>query len=66
MLKWVITNSGKIFSKNSVSRRSLESENIVLVKRHNANTATVNPNEGSMIVVSDTPGAIQGVIICII
>ena len=58
MLKWVITNSGNIFSETSVSRRSLESENIVLVKRHSANKATVNTNEGSTIVVSDTPSRV--------
>ena len=44
MNKWVIINIRLIDCETSVSRRSMNSEDIVLVKMHSVNEETDNPN----------------------
>ena len=44
MNKWLITNSVAIVSESIVSRSSLYSEDIVIVKRHSLNEAIATPN----------------------
>ena len=44
----------------------METEDIVIDKRNSLNKAPANPIQGSVIMVSDTLGAIQDSITCII
>ena len=43
-VKWVRTNSRAIGSEHSVSRISMDSEDVVIDKKHSANKVTTTPN----------------------